>query len=104
VSSACACAGAQFVQHFAALLRLRLAGGQLRGGAGQFQLQQRRTGRDLLAFAHVDAGDFFRRRRRQGDAIPFQRAQRMRRLVAAAGQQQGQGGHREAAAQFSVHR
>ena len=68
-------AGLQFGEHVAGLPRLCLHGRQLRLRAGQFELHQPRTGRDALPLAHVDADDLLRRRRRQRDAVPFQRAQ-----------------------------
>ena len=84
-------AGTQFGQGLAALPRLRLHRVQLRTRAGDVQLQQTRTGRHLLAFAHINGHDFFCSGCRQGDAVPFQGAQHLRRWLAAGAKQRNSG-------------
>ena len=102
-SRACACAAASSARALRDLFAARpgfqsrrasrVACARLRAhrfGAGaravEFELQQRLAGLDLLPFAHVDRDDPFGRGRRQGDAVVFERAQRLRRVVAAGGE------------------
>jgi hypothetical protein len=62
--------------------------GAMRVPARWLQAQDPRAGLDPLAFAHGDLDDALGRGRRQRDAVVFQRAQRLRHVLAAGGHQQ----------------
>src|SRR5699024_1425060 len=78
--------GLQFQQRFAPLGGFGQARAQARIAAGALEREQRRALPYPLPLADVDADAAFALRRGHGDAVVLQRAQRLRRTVAAAGQ------------------
>ena len=67
------------------LPHLRLRRGEFGSGMRRIELQQRLSGRDPFALAHIDRHDALGGGCRQGDAVVFERAQRLRRWLAAGG-------------------